>query len=118
MFSEYRNNNRNIIKKGKTFLIFVLFIMNISSLFSIKKYKYINSTKFQEFLPKINLNNDTIPSFNDIFNSRTLFISSNLTKEYIRYIRPIDKIEDKKYRKKYFVNISSHIFKKRNDQYN
>ena len=115
MINEYININ--IYTKGKSFLILLLILTFLSSLFSNKKNKDINSRKFQEFLPKINLNNDTIPSIDDILISRSLYISSKLTGEYIRYIRPINIIEDKKYRKKYFINISSDIFKKRFDQY-
>ena len=74
-------------------------------------------------MPKISLDNNDISSLDEIFNSRILYISdSNLTAEYIKYIRPINKEEEEeKYKRKYSENevkISKDIFKKREDQYN
>ena len=120
---EYKSLNieLKLYKKGKSFIILILFIICISSFIFIKDYQNINSHEFARFLPKVSMHNNTVPSFNDILNSRTLFISENLTEEYIRYIRPINKKEDKKYRQKYSENeikIYSDIFKKRSNQYN
>ena len=81
-----------------------------------------NYNNFNHILPKINLENNTIPSIQEIFNSRILYISnSNLTIEYLRYIRPINEIEEQKYKIKYFNDetiIDPGIFKKKKDQYN
>ena len=54
-----------------------------------------NYSNFSHILPRINLDNKTIPSLEEIFNSRILYISgTNLTGEYIRFIRPINEIEE------------------------
>ena len=88
---------------------------------NIKKKNDIND--FNEVLPKISLRNNTAPSLEEIFNSRTLFLfNTNLSQEYLRYIRPIMKEEEEKqFKKQYYeyeTTISSKIFKKREDQYN
>ena len=79
-----------------------------------------NSNNFDHILPRINLDNKTIPTIEKIFKSRVLFISSaNLTGEYIRYIGPINETEEEK-TKKYSeeeIIISPQIFKKRKNQY-
>ena len=75
----------------------ILFFLSILTIIYITYYKYIdfqliisnNRTKFDNILPKLNLNASEIPSIDDIFRSRELFIGdSKLTKEYIKYIRP------------------------------
>ena len=74
----------------------ILFILSIFVIIYITYYKYIDfqliipnkRTKFDSILPKINLNTSGIPSIDDIFRSRELFIGdSKLTREYINYIR-------------------------------
>jgi len=119
-------------------LIFLFIVLdNIKDLEELKKLKSPNnkqileiknrykkkltSKNIEEILPKISLDNNNIPSLDEIFNSRTLFISdANITNEYIRYIRPINEKEEEKYNKKYSedeIKISPDIFKKRDDQY-
>ena len=47
--------------------------------------------KFKNFLPRINLNESSIPNIKEIFESRELYIGdTKLTKDYINYIRPND----------------------------
>ena len=86
-----------------------------------KKKKYIIND-FNEVLPKISLENKSESSFEEIFNSRTLFLSgANLSAEYLRYIRPINEKEEQKFKKKYSAyetKIPPEIVKKREDQYN
>ena len=57
----------------------------------------LSKKEFEVLLPKISINNNIISNIKDIFNSRQLFINNNnLTKEYIKYIRSINKIKEKK----------------------
>ena len=104
-------NKINIIKKQKRNVI--------KTKTNQKKY---DKNDFNEILPKISLTKKTAPSFEEIFNSRTLFLSSaNLSGEYLRYIRPINEEEEQNFKKKYSENettISPEIFKKRENQYN
>ena len=76
---------------------------------------------FKDVLPKINKQNRTIHSLDDLFNSRRLFISdANLTQKYIRYVRKINETEEETYKKysKKEVKINPIIFNKRADQFN
>ena len=75
-----------------------------------EKNKLVNNISIEEIyglLPKINLNNDeNIYNLNDIFDSRELFIKdSNITKEYIHLLRPIDEKNEKRYNQKLYENI-------------
>ena len=123
-----KNKDENKIVK-----FFIILIMALTVIFIFKKnkgnyfynnIKYNNKYKdyFENIFPKINLENKTIPSLEEIFNSRILYISDiNITGEYIRYIRPINETEEAKYNKRYSENetkISPYYFKKRVDQYN
>ena len=109
---------------SKIIIILLFLILNLNDIILSKKF--YNDTKykraFNEMLPKINFENKTIPSLEDIFNSRILYISdTKITREYIKYIRPINEIEEEKYNKRYSENetkISPNYFKKRIDQYN
>jgi hypothetical protein len=80
--------------------------------------KYI---KFLNILPRINTQKNVPSCLEDIFNSRELFISDfDLTGNYIKYIRPINKSEEKQFKKKYSDNeliISSDYFQKRENQF-
>ena len=70
---------------------------------SIEKDNIINTYNFNNLLPKIHIENNSIPSIQEIFISRTLYISNvNLTIEYLKFIRPINEIEEEKYKIKYF----------------
>ena len=103
-----------------------IFYLLINFLFSItynnpKNVKY--KRYFDNILPKIILENKTIPSLEEIFNSRILFIpSENLTGEYIKFIRPVNETEEKKHKNTYSerdINIYlSSLFRKRKYQYN
>ena len=95
-------------------------------------YHYINNSidnsavkklhdEFKDVLPKISLDNNIIPSLEEIFNSRILYINdANISKKYINYIRPIDEEEEKKYKIRYSENetyVSPDNYKKREGQY-
>ena len=58
--------------------------------------------------PKINISDDkNITDINELFTSRRLYINNNkLTKEYIRYIRPINEKIEKKYQKILYPNLT------------
>ena len=103
--------------------LFLLLILIFSSFYSIKnknlalikiekKYR-IGAKNFKELLPRISLENNKVPSLDEIFNSRILYISNTkLTKNYIRYVRPINNNFEEKYSKKEKI-ISSKILKKK-----
>jgi len=118
----YKNCKIIIYIKCIIILLLILLLLLFYLFFAYFNNKNINSKKFRKYFPKISLDNNTIPSLNDIFNSRELFIpESNLTREYIKYIRPINETEEEKYKKNYSkkaINFSQIIFKKRKDQYN
>ena len=86
------------------------------------KYKDQYFQIFKDVFPKINEQNKTIHSLDELFNSKRLFISdSNLTQKYIRYIRRINKTQEEKYNKKNSekeTKIDLNIINKRKDQFN
>ena len=120
-----KNNNNNNNKKENDNNKNVnnnIFIINNSSIV------YNNSTindpefsKYQKILPHLtpDLNNNS--SIEEIFNAREIYISDvRITPEYIKYIRPINETEEKKYKKRYSKKetiIDKNLFKRRDDQY-
>ena len=90
--------------------------MKNPALMEIEKRYRIGSKNLNNLFPKVNLERNKISSLNEIFNSRTLFISdSNITGKYIRYIRPINIKSEEKYKNIYSkkeIKISPDIFKK------
>ena len=86
------------------------------------KKKAINFNHFEALLPQVHYPNKKSYSLEEIFNSKRLYISeANLTQKYIRFIRKIDKADEKKYKNKYSENkeiINPNFFHKRKDQYN
>ena len=93
-------------------------IGNISKTINNKKNKIIN---FMDLIPRINISDDkNITDIKQIFLSRRLFINEkNITKEYIKFIRPIDKNEEEKYSKILFPNLTFYDYpnETRKDQY-
>ena len=91
-------------------------------IFLILIFKKINlpNKEFDYLLPKINLENNSIPSIKQIFNSRQLFINNmNLTNEYVRYVRPINEHYEKQFKRKIsnkVIKINIDDIKKRVDQ--
>ena len=129
-----------IFKNKKSILLIIIFILllifNFTSFALIFKYKgflhYIFSYKnlksfnhihfkFGDNLPRTSLGNNTIPSLDEIFNSRILYISdAKISRNYIKYIRPIDEKEEEKYKKRYSKNetyVNPGNYKKRKGQY-
>ena len=115
------------LKKISIKFLFLLLILIFSIFYRIKnknlalikiekKYR-IGTKNFKELLPRISLENNKVPSLDEIFNSRILYISNTkLTKNYIRYVRPINNNFEEKNSKKEKI-ISSKIFKKKKGQY-
>ena len=121
-------------------LLIIRFIIILNNLLPQKKYddddyiKQLNledvddkkrekkSDNIEDILPRISLKNVTIPSLDEIFNSREIYIpESYLTGKYIKYIRPINETEELVYQKELPKEkniISPEIFKKRPDQFN
>ena len=107
--------SHNIPKKKYNFLIILLIIL---FLFLLKKFfnkknnlkdglKAINSTLFDDLLPKIIINNKSfIPNLSQLFNSRELFINDkNITLDYIHHIRPINQKEEQNYKEELYPNL-------------
>ena len=94
--------------------IFIIFLLLIYVFFYYNNYI---DNKFNDILPKLSLSSSHISSLDQIFNSRILYIPyANLTKEYIRYIRPIkDKEEEKNYSQNEVI-IPHSFYRKRSDQ--
>jgi hypothetical protein len=60
--------------------------------------KVINFAHFETLLPQVHYSDKKSHSLEEIFNSKRLYISeANLTQKYIRFIRKINKAEEKKY---------------------
>ena len=85
---------------------------------------FVKENKYQNMLPRLTPDEKVKQSYSiqDIFNSRQLYITdAKITPQYIKYIRPLNKKEEKKYQKNYPENqtiIDRKIFAKRPDQYN
>ena len=83
--------------------------MKKNDIFFFKFFKkQSNINNFIELIPKISLHdNKTITNLKQIFKSRKLYINDkNITNEYIRFLRPIDENEEKKYNQKLFPSLS------------
>ena len=116
-------------------LLFLFFIIKISKIFdsngnnktflykNVIKNNNNNTLKYQYILPHLSPDSNDIPSsLEEIFNARQIYISdAKITRDYIRYIRPINETEEEKYKKPYSENktlIDKNLYEKRNDQYN
>ena len=119
---------KNIFKIKYMIIIYIIafFLFLQIFLFFLKIYikarkerKLIN--KYYDMLPKTSLDdNKKIKSLKDIFNSRQLYINdSNLTTEYIHYIRPINETEEQEYQKVIYNKVIPNDFsdEKRIGQY-
>ena len=117
-----KNNEKFFYKKRKcskiTFIIAFSLTFGLFILYTFRNFinnnnnnnilmSSSNITEFYDILPKINLeNNNNTNYLQDIFNSRELFINDkDLTGEYIKFIRPINEEEEKKYMNKLYENI-------------
>ena len=109
------NNNNSILTTKIIFNCIMIYIA-----FKIYNSNILKMNDFLDLLPKTNITSSKEPNLTEIFESRELFINNkNLTKEYIRFIKPINKTEEKEYekfkkKKKIRVN-SRNFFKKRNN---
>ena len=86
---------------------------------SIKDAEFI---KYKNMLPNLFPDSHYAPtSLKEIFNAPQLYISDvKITRDYIRYIRPINESEEQKYNKKLSDNdtiIDINLFNKRKDQF-
>ncbi len=112
-FNLFLNKNFNFInnylkkKELKLFLIIFFLIIifsykkNCNSNYPNKNTYVFNENEFMNILPKTNFEIYNISqNLNQIFKSKQLFINnSSLTKEYINFIRPVNKEEESKYDK-------------------
>ena len=100
-------------------IIFIFLFLLINHIFKIILKNKVG--KFADILPRTNFINNKIPSLKEIFKSRHLYINdANLTNEYIRFIKPINEKEEKKYKikgKEKDLKFDESYFPKRNDQY-
>ena len=119
----------NYIKKKEIHL----FLINLILIFSFKNnchFNYpnknlfvYNENGFINILPKTKFKiNNVTQNLNEIFKSKQLFIdNSSLTKEYINFIRPIYKEEERKYDENILreeIRFSLNYFKDREEKAN
>jgi glycosyltransferase involved in cell wall biosynthesis len=111
--TEHSISKQKYIKIISSILIFcfILFFYFIIHNFIIKSKKPPNIYTFKEILPKINLIEENYKAnLSEIFNSRELFISDkNLTKDYINFIRPVNKTEEKKFKQKLYKGLMPNL---------
>ena len=112
---DYKNKIKKITAQ-KSKILFNLFLI-IIYLLTYNDYNIKNG--FNDILPRLSLN-ETIPSpLSQIFNSTILYIpEADITKEYIRYIRPINEIEEKNNIAESEVIIDPKYYQKRKNQFN
>ena len=124
-----QKKKKSDITKKIISIILLIILYSITSFFEEngKKIEYVkyrdeNLQLYKDILPKTNDQNKEIQSLEEIFNSRRLFIpDTNLTPEYIRFLRKINETEEEIYKKKYSENetkIDPSFFNKRVDQLN
>ena len=90
MWRKQIKNQKIIIKKK------ILFLLSISILIFKMNYNIANMP-YANLIPYINSINNKPYNLKEIFNSRRLYIpASNLTNEYIHYIRPINESNNEK----------------------
>ena len=105
------------MKKFNLWKKILLATITIHLIISSNKTKF-NLNRFQEILPRINLNDNNYPSIKEIFESRILYISDKiLTNEYIHYLRHIDNDKEKKYYQNLYEGLepkTDFLFKRKN----
>ena len=105
------------MKKFNLWKKILLATITIHLIISSNKTKF-NLNRFQEILPRINLNDNNYPSIKEIFESRILYISDKiLTNEYIHYLRHIDNDKEKKYYQNLYEGFepkTDFLFKRKN----
>lgn len=98
-------------------IILIIFILS-QDLISNIKYLQNDLSNYIHILPKTNSRGDRIPTLNEIFNSRELYINNaNLTENYIQFIKPT---KEDDYKGRHFENIildDEKILLKKKDQY-
>ena len=115
------DNNYFIKIKSKTYFckdtkrilisFILLLIIYISAFFGkylFKYYKFNHNNKFIELIPRIKKDKENrISNLKEIFNSRRLYINEeNITREYIRYLRPLDLDKEKQFKQTLYPNLS------------
>jgi glycosyltransferase involved in cell wall biosynthesis len=117
ILNDYYLNKYTSNKIKKTLFFLIIILIKYLSEFILKKKFF----KFIGILPKINLQQDNFTNLKEIFKSRQLYINdANLTNEYIRFIKPVNENEERKYKKQgkeKYIQFDEHFFKKRKDQY-
>ena len=107
-----------IISKISVIVIIIILEYISKNVCNNKKNKIYT---FKDILPKISPNTDYFPSLKEIFMSRHLYINdADLTSEYIRFIKPVNENEEKKYRRKgkeKNIKFDDNFYQKRKDQY-
>jgi hypothetical protein len=89
-------------------LMLIIYISIISGKFLFKYYKFNHNNKFIELIPRIKKDKENrISNLKEIFNSRRLYINEeNITREYIRYLRPLDLDKEKQFKQTLYPNLS------------
>ena len=107
-------NQKFELSKTRCIVIFIIIIISLFISYCICKV-FIFSNKdigkdeyyFKKFFPNISLSDkENICNITKIFNSRELYISDiNITKEYIKFIRPINKTKEKNFKQKLYGGV-------------
>ena len=129
-----RNSNKNhkkneknkvdeIKKKIKAHIPKILLNHFFIIIYLLICYDYYNKNQIDDIFPRLSPNDTNPPSLSEIFNSRILYIpEANLTKKYIRYIRPLQEIEENNDNNNIARNetviISPNYYQKRKNQFN
>ena len=101
-----------ISNKKALFFIGIAFCLIVYIKFSFSaKPKIEVEAKFLDILPRIIVKDKyIIPTLSELFNSREIFISeSNLTFDYIHYIRPFNESEEEKFKKQLYPDIEPNL---------
>lgn len=116
------NNNRIInIKYFKRNYLDLINLTSVNNKITINND--LDFSKFKKFLPHLSPDLNAVPkNKEELFNARQIYISdAKITPEYIRYIRPIDENDEKRYKNQSTKNeniVDIKLFEKRKDQFN
>ena len=114
LFIDKKLLNKNNVRKVNIFDKYNV----IYNKFSVNENDIV---KYKDMLPRLTPNNNSpIPTIDEIFNSREIYISdTRITPDYIKFIRPVNENDEKKYKKRFSEGdtiIDKILFKKRPDQ--
>ena len=109
---ENKNERKPLVMDKNKKLVIIIIVVSLMIFF----FFFYSKIEFQEILPSTSVIHKTPRYLKKIFKSRQLYITNtNLTKEYIRYIRPVDVETSKKFQN-VDIKFDENYFIKRGDQ--